>query len=255
MLLTGYSLEIFKSKCQSEAKGVHCFAHLDDDVREVLPFLNTVLGGFVYTKEPPSLMLKNYGKLITIHPQKIAVNALSDREEAEKIIAWLQREINETWENINGKQATVKNHYNAFNFKISKTQSSSYGYEIEFRVYDDGFAYRYIFPTEAIQDSIKIDKELNYFKKYWKTETTAVEDVPLIRLAEMYFIVTENGNTELFRNYRVARGLDILIDTALTETGEGMSLKEKIMMRREKEYRKDSYGEGQMFFFYKMRKI
>ena len=98
MFLTGYSLEIFKSKCYSEAKGVHCFAHLNDDVREVLPFLNTVLGGFVYTKEPPSLMLKNYGKLITIHPQKIAVNALSDGEEAEKIVAWLQREINETWE-------------------------------------------------------------------------------------------------------------------------------------------------------------
>ena len=47
MLLTGYSLEIFKSKCYSEAKGVHCFAHLNDDVGEVLPFLNTVLGGFV----------------------------------------------------------------------------------------------------------------------------------------------------------------------------------------------------------------
>jgi ArsR family metal-binding transcriptional regulator len=98
MLLTGYSLEIFKSKCYSEAKGVHCFAHLNDDVSEVLPFLNTVLGGFVYTKEPPSLMLKNYGKLITIHPQKIAVNALSGGDEAEKIVAWLQREINETWE-------------------------------------------------------------------------------------------------------------------------------------------------------------
>jgi len=98
MLLTGYTLEIFKSKCYSEAKGVHCFAHLDDDVREVLPYLNTVLGGFVYTKEPPALTLKNYGKLITIHPQKIAVNALSDKNEAEKIVAWLQREINETWE-------------------------------------------------------------------------------------------------------------------------------------------------------------
>ena len=43
-------------------------------------------------------MLKNYGKLITIHPEKIAVNALSDGEEAQKIVVWLQREINETWE-------------------------------------------------------------------------------------------------------------------------------------------------------------
>jgi len=98
MLLTGYSLEIFKSKCDAKATGVHCFAHLNDDVAEVLPFLNTVLRGFVYTKEPPALSLKNYGKLITIHPRKIAVNALRDGEEAEKIVAWLQREINETWD-------------------------------------------------------------------------------------------------------------------------------------------------------------
>lgn len=98
MLLQGYELEIFKSKCQSDAQGVHCFAHLNNDVREVLPYLNTVLGGFVYTHEPPALTLKNYGKLITIHPRKIAVNALRDEEEAEKIIAWLQREINETWD-------------------------------------------------------------------------------------------------------------------------------------------------------------
>lgn len=98
MLLTGYSLEIFKSKCNSKAKGVHCYAHLHDDVGEVLPFLNTVLGGFIYTQDPPALTLKNYGKLITIHSRKIAVNALTDEDEAEKIVAWLQREINETWE-------------------------------------------------------------------------------------------------------------------------------------------------------------
>lgn len=108
MLLQGYSLEIFKSKCQPEAKGVHCFAQLENDVSAVLPYLNTVLGGFVYTIEPPALTLKTYGKLITIHPKKIAVNALSDREEAEKIIEWLKREINETWDNRHAIEPSTK---------------------------------------------------------------------------------------------------------------------------------------------------
>ena len=97
MMLTGYELEIFRSKCNPEARGVHCFAHLNDDVSEVLPFLNTVLGPGVFTEVPPSLMFKNYGKLITIHSRMIAVNALKDSEEAERIAAWLQREINTTW--------------------------------------------------------------------------------------------------------------------------------------------------------------
>ena len=85
MLLTGYRLEIFKSKCDTEATGVHCFAHLRDDISAVLPFLNSVLGAFVYISNPPSLMLKNYGKLITLEARKIAVNALKGEEEAEKI--------------------------------------------------------------------------------------------------------------------------------------------------------------------------
>ena len=98
MLLTGFSLEIFKSKCDSNAQGVHCFVHLEDDISEVLPYLNTKLGGFVYTQDPPSLTLKNYGKLLTLHPYKIAINALKDKDEAEKIASWLHREINDTWE-------------------------------------------------------------------------------------------------------------------------------------------------------------
>lgn len=98
MFLRGYSLEVFKSKCDSSAQGVHCFVHLEDDISEVLPYLNSRLGGFVYTQKPPSLTLKHYGKLLTFHPDKIAVNALMDREEAEKIADWLFREINETWD-------------------------------------------------------------------------------------------------------------------------------------------------------------
>ena len=43
MLLEDYTLEIFKSKCQADAKGVHCFAHLGQDVSEALPYLNAVL--------------------------------------------------------------------------------------------------------------------------------------------------------------------------------------------------------------------
>ncbi|MDK9708226.1 MAG: Fe-S cluster protein [Desulforhopalus sp.] len=99
MLLTGYTLEIFRSKCNAGAQTLHCYAHLKDDVAAVLPYLNTVLGGFAYTREPPSLTLKSSGKLITIHARKIAVNALQDEEQAEKIVAWLQREINSAWEN------------------------------------------------------------------------------------------------------------------------------------------------------------
>ncbi|HDI59824.1 MAG TPA: Fe-S cluster protein [Desulfobacteraceae bacterium] len=99
MLLESYRLEIFNSACQPGAMAVHCFAHLDQDVGLVLPYLNAVLGGFEYIQDPPSVTFKAHGKLITVHGRKIAINALKDEAEARKIVEWLKREINQAWEN------------------------------------------------------------------------------------------------------------------------------------------------------------
>jgi ArsR family metal-binding transcriptional regulator len=98
MLLKSYSKEIFRPECNPGFQSLHCIAHLDQDVREVLPYLNTVLGGDEYYLDPPALTFRPQGKLITVHPDKIAINALRDEEEADKILEWLKREINETWE-------------------------------------------------------------------------------------------------------------------------------------------------------------
>jgi ArsR family metal-binding transcriptional regulator len=98
MLLKNYTMEIFRPECNPQFQSLHCFAHLDEDIREVLPYLNTVLGGSGYTQDPPSLMLQIHGRLIALHPKKIAINALKNDKEAEKILEWLRREINQTWE-------------------------------------------------------------------------------------------------------------------------------------------------------------
>ena len=98
MLLSGYTKEIFRSKCMPGAQTLHCYAHLNEDVADVLPYLNTVLGGTAYTRQPPSVSFKSQGKLISVHARKIAINALKDENEADKILNWLQKEINLTWE-------------------------------------------------------------------------------------------------------------------------------------------------------------
>ena len=97
MLLKKYTLEIFKSKCQSDAKGVHCFAHLEQEVRDAIPYLNSVLGGFEYLSDPPAVTFRAQGKIITVHGKKITVNALKDEIEATKIVEWLKNEINDAW--------------------------------------------------------------------------------------------------------------------------------------------------------------
>ena len=101
MLVNKYRLEIFNNECMPSAMSVQCFAHLDQDVGPALPYLNASLGGFEYIIEPPSVTFRLQGKLITVHAQKIAINALKDENEASKIVEWMIREINEAWENRN----------------------------------------------------------------------------------------------------------------------------------------------------------
>jgi len=97
-VISGYHVQIFRPECNPNFQSVHCIAHLENDIREVLPYLNTVLGGSTYTQDPPSVTFKVHGKLITVHSQEIAINALHDEEEAEKILRWLTQEISDAWE-------------------------------------------------------------------------------------------------------------------------------------------------------------
>jgi len=98
MLLKGYQKTIFRPKCNPGFESVHCIAHLDQDIGEALPYLNAELGGFEYFRDPPAVTFRVQGKIITVHPLQIAVNALKDDAEADKILQWLQREINDVWE-------------------------------------------------------------------------------------------------------------------------------------------------------------
>ncbi len=98
MLLHEYHKEIFRPECNPNFQSVHCIAHFETDISAVLPYLNSVLGGSTYTQDPPSVTFKVHGKLTTVHSQKIAINALKDEGEADKILNWLKQEINDAWE-------------------------------------------------------------------------------------------------------------------------------------------------------------
>jgi len=71
-----------------------------------------------------------------------------------------ETEFDETWNTVNGKQKTVRNHYKGLKISVQKNDSPGKFYEIILRVYNDGFAYRYNFPQKAVGDSVLIEKEL-----------------------------------------------------------------------------------------------
>jgi len=90
MLLKNWNKEITRASYRPEAQTIHCIAHLNENIGEAIPYLNAVLGGYTYIQDPQSVTFRSQGKLITVHKDKIAINALHDTEEAEKILQWLQ---------------------------------------------------------------------------------------------------------------------------------------------------------------------
>lgn len=93
----------------------------------------------------------------------------------------------------------------------------------------------------------------NYFRKFTGNETISIPTnrrMPMIRLAEMYLIIIENlpvaEAQPWFSTFRIARAMGVATENSFASGGEAGKIG-----RVEKEYRKDFFGEGQMYFFYK----
>lgn len=97
MLLKNYKKEIFRPECNPSFESVHCIAKLDQDISTALPYLNAELGGTQYFKDPPTVMFQVHGKIIKVSATEIAVNALKDEQEADKILQWIKSEVNRVW--------------------------------------------------------------------------------------------------------------------------------------------------------------
>ncbi len=98
-MITNYELDIVRPECNHNFTSVFCYVYFNKNIKDALPYLNANLGGFKYISDPPSVTFKVHGKLITVHQNQISINALKDKEEAEKVASWMIREINEAWEN------------------------------------------------------------------------------------------------------------------------------------------------------------
>ncbi len=98
MLLSGYTKNIFRPECNASFESVRCVARLNEDVGDALPYLNAVLGGTQYLFDPPEVMFHHNGRIIKVGSREIAINALKDEREADRILKWLSTEINKCWE-------------------------------------------------------------------------------------------------------------------------------------------------------------
>ena len=98
MLIESYQLDIAISTHDTQEFEYEAIAHLDTDIREVLPYLNATLSRGIYKPGRPSLAWHKEGHNITFWSDRIAADGLESREEAQEIIDSLVEMVNSTWE-------------------------------------------------------------------------------------------------------------------------------------------------------------
>ena len=68
-----------------------------------------------------------------------------------------------TWEQVWGEKKEIRNNYNQLIVHLKEKTNKERKLDIQFRAFDDGIAFRYIFPEQGIKDSIFIMDELTTF--------------------------------------------------------------------------------------------
>jgi ArsR family metal-binding transcriptional regulator len=98
MLLQTYHLRVVSPPCEPGAEKWSAMAVLDDDIGEVLPYLNAALKRATYNHAARALTWHMGGHSIAIRPREIAVGNLPDQETAAVEIKRVVDLVNRTWE-------------------------------------------------------------------------------------------------------------------------------------------------------------
>ncbi len=97
MLIETYNLEIELSKHSADEFEYEAIARFPVDIREVLPYLNSKLRNGTYLPDVPAFSWRKDEHKIAFWPDRIAVDQLDSREEAQTLIEELVELVNNIW--------------------------------------------------------------------------------------------------------------------------------------------------------------
>ncbi|MDT0689714.1 glycoside hydrolase family 97 protein [Salegentibacter sp. F188] len=72
--------------------------------------------------------------------------------------------FDETWEQVWGEKRNIRNNYNQLVINLQEKNEKQRKLQVQFRAFDDGVAFRYVFPEQGINDSVLIMDELTTFR-------------------------------------------------------------------------------------------
>ena len=97
-LISSYHVELVEPPCEPGAAVWSVKAGLQDDITQVLPYLNAELKGADYNAASKILIWDAKGKKCAFRPYEIVVAPVVAREEGHKVIDELINMVNQVWE-------------------------------------------------------------------------------------------------------------------------------------------------------------
>src|ERR1051326_1033115 len=74
-----------------------------------------------------------------------------------------KRDVDDTWKPVWGEVSSIRDHYSELVLKLKDVSGSDIELNIVFRVFDDGVAFRYEFPTQEKLNHFVVADELTQF--------------------------------------------------------------------------------------------
>ncbi|MCM8802736.1 MAG: Fe-S cluster protein [Candidatus Omnitrophica bacterium] len=85
--------------CLADPEKIRFVAKIDEDISEILPYLNAILPKAIYNYNGKTLTITVEERIITIYPNKISAGKINDEKDANEIIKWIKEKIEYCKEN------------------------------------------------------------------------------------------------------------------------------------------------------------
>ena len=94
MLLENFEITVAPPECLPTAVVVTATFEFEDDLTDLLPYLNAELGPCIYDPNMPFLRLTKYDKVIVFYPKSIGIAGLRDEDEAREVFRKIRETVN-----------------------------------------------------------------------------------------------------------------------------------------------------------------
>ena len=139
--------------------------------------------------------------------------------------------FDETWEQVWGEKKNIRNHYNQLVVELQQKGKNKRKLEIQFRAFNDGIAFRYVYPKQNVKDSIFIMDEKTTFnlkedgKAWWipanreNRDEYLFKDAPVSTLDTVLTPLTIESKSGLALSFHEANLVDFASMTLVNTTG------------------------------------